>query len=52
MALTTLLMKVRRRDLIATLRCLDFSAVRALLRAEAIFAKIIPFIYANAGAFI
>jgi len=42
-ALTTFLMNVRRRDLIATLCCLDFSAVRALLRAEAIFAKIYPF---------
>lgn len=41
-ALTTFLINVRSLDLIATFCCLDFSEVRALLRAEAIFAKICP----------
>ncbi len=45
MAFTTFLIYVRNRDLMATLCCLDFSAVRALLRAEAIFAKIYPLLY-------
>ena len=41
-ALTTFFMNVRILDRIATFLLRDFSEVRALFRAEAIFAKIIP----------